>query len=184
MPNYRRLRQPAATWFFTVNLFDRSSSLLVEEITLLRQAVYTVKRRWPFRIEAMVVLPDHLHSIWTLPDHDSDYSTRWRLIKAAFAKNIPMSEVRSEVQLARRERAVWQRRFWEHHIRDEADYASHLDYCYFNPVKHGLVESADQWPHSTYHRDVRCGRIEGNARSPAKSEPILGSNGRGERRIS
>jgi putative transposase len=160
MPDYRRLRQPGATWFFTVNLLDRKSSLLVDQIGEPRRAVHRVKCRRPFRIEAMVILPDHLHCVWTLPEGDADYSTRWRLIRSAFSKVQPLTEWRSPAREKRHERAIWQRRFWEHCIRDDRDFAAHVAYCYLNPVKHGLVERVRDWPHSTFHRDVRLGRQE------------------------
>ena len=157
MPNYRRLWQPGGTWSFTVNLADRRQSLLVDRIAALMGAIRLVKRWRPFRLDALVVLPDHLHAIWTLPDGDTDFATRWRLIKTHFVKTLPVTEIRRPVQVARGERGVWQRRYWEHLIRDDEDYRRHVDYCYFNPVKHGLVERVHQWPHSTYHRDVRAG---------------------------
>jgi putative transposase len=160
MPNYRRLFQPNGTWFFTVNLKDRSSGSLVKNYTLLRNAVFRVKRKHPFTIEAMVILPDHIHAILTLPPGDTDFPMRWRLIKARYSKACDTSEERSAVQIRRRERAIWQRRYWEHLIRDEADFANHVDYCYWNPIKHRLVERVGDWPYSTYHRDVRCGRYE------------------------
>jgi putative transposase len=119
----------------------------------------------PFDIAAIVVLPDHLHAIWTLPPDDADFSTRWRLIKTRFAKSLPRRERRSAVRKARGERGIWQRRFWEHLIRDDADYARHVEYCYFNPIKHcyfspikhGHARRARDWPHSSFHRDVRHG---------------------------
>ena len=157
MPNYRRLRQPGGSWFFTVNIADRRQPTLVDEIAGLMRAVRHVKHRRPFRIDALVVLPDHLHAIWTLPEGDSDFATRWRLIKTHFVKSLPATERLTSVQLRRGERGVWQQRYWEHLIRDDHDYRAHVDYCYFNPVKHGLVERVFQWPHSTYHRDVRAG---------------------------
>jgi putative transposase len=104
-----------------------------------------------------VVLPDHLHAVWTLPPGDSDFSTRWRLIKNRFAKALPKQERLSAVRKARGERGIWQRRFWEHLIRDEADYARHVEYCYINPVKHRWVTRVRDWPYSSFHRDVRAG---------------------------
>ena len=105
-------------------------------------------------IDACVVLPDHMHCIWTLPLGDTDYTLRWRLIKAAFSKSLPKTEQRSKVRVARGERGVWQRRFWEHTVRDERDYSTHVDYVHFNPVKHGYVKHAADWPYSTFHRYV------------------------------
>ncbi len=97
------------------------------------------------------MLPDHLHAIWTLPPDDSNFSTRWRLIKSRFAKALPKEERRSAVRIARNERGIWQHRFWEHLIRDEADYARHVEYCYINPLKHGLVARVRDWPHSSFY---------------------------------
>jgi putative transposase len=108
-------------------------------------------------IDAFVVLPDHLHTVWTLPPDDNDFSTRWRLIKTRFARTQPKQERLSAIRKARGERGIWQRRFWEHLIRDEADYARHVEYCYINPLKHRLVTRVRDWPYSSFHRDVRAG---------------------------
>jgi putative transposase len=136
MPNYRRALIPGGCFFFTVNLLERRQTLLVDEIAALREAVATTRQGHPFIIDAFVVLPDHLHAVWTLPPGDSDFSTRWRLIKSRFAKALPKQERLSAVRKARGERGIWQRRFWEHLIRDEADYGRHVEYCYINPLKH------------------------------------------------
>ncbi len=98
----------------------------------------------------------HIHAVWTLPPRDADFSLRWRLIKIDFAKAVPKTEWRSPVRVARGERAVWQRRFWEHLIRDEEDFRRHVEYCYINPVRHGLVARVRDWPHSSFHRDVQA----------------------------
>ena len=139
MPDYRRNRIEGGTYFFTLALADRRSDLLVREIEALRTAVARTRLLYPFRIDAWVVLPEHLHAVWTLPSDDADFSLRWRLIKIAFAQAIPNTERRSEVRLRRGERGIWQRRFWEHLIRDEEDFRRHVEYCYINPVKHGSV---------------------------------------------
>jgi putative transposase len=157
MPNYRRAFVANGCWFFTHNLLDRRQTLLVDHIDALRQAFEETQKKYPFDIAAIVVLPDHLHAIWTLPPDDADFSTRWRLIKTRFAKLLPRRERRSAVRKARGERGIWQRRFWEHLIRDDADYARHVEYCYFNPIKHGHARRAQDWPHSSFHRDVRHG---------------------------
>jgi len=157
MPNYRRAFVPGGCWFFTVNLLDRRQTLLVDHVVALREAVAATRQRYSFAIDAFVVLPDHLHSIWSLPPGDSDFSTRWRLIKNRFARALPKRERLSAVRVARNERGIWQRRFWEHLIRDEADYAQHIEYCYINPLKHRLVSRVRDWPHSSFHRDVRAG---------------------------
>ena len=137
MPNYRRALISGATWFFTVNLLDRSSGLLVDEIDLLRAAARRVRARYPFRVNAVVVLPDHIHAIWTLPEGDADFPQRWRYIRTLFSSGLPKVEPVSPVRARRGERGIWQRRYWEHLIRDEADFRVHVDYIHFNPVKHG-----------------------------------------------
>ena len=156
MPDYRRNRVPGATYFFTVNLFDRSSDLLVTHIDALREAVRQVHRQSPFGIDAWVVLPDHMHCLWTLPQDNCDFSGRWRAIKKAFSKSLPYTEERSPVMIRRGERGIWQRRYWEHTIRDERDYGAHMDYIHFNPVKHGLVVGPGEWPFSSFRRCVEA----------------------------
>jgi putative transposase len=155
MPNYRRARLAGATYFFTVNLADRSSRLLVERIATLRAAFRMTHRELPFRVDAIVVLPDHIHCIWTLPETDSDFSLRWQRIKARFSNACPASEPRGVSRSRKRERGIWQRRFWEHLIRDEHDLAAHIDYVHYNPVKHGHAIRAIDWPYSSMHRFVR-----------------------------
>ncbi len=157
MPDYRRARVPGATYFFTVNLRDRRSGLLVREVELLRATVRATQARHPFHIDAWVVLPDHMHCLWTLPEGDADFALRWKVIKFAFAKRLPPTEACSATLVARGERGIWQRRYWEHLIRDERDYASHMDYLHFNPVKHGHVARVSDWPYSSFHRAVRQG---------------------------
>jgi putative transposase len=157
MSNYRRAFVPGGCWFFTVNLLERQQTLLVDHIATLREAVATTRQSHAFTIGAFVVLPDHLHAIWNLPPGDCDFSTRWRLIKNRFARALPKRERLSAVRAARNERGIWQRRFWEHLIRDEADYARHVEYCYINPLKHRLVARVRDWPYSSFHRDVRAG---------------------------
>jgi putative transposase len=157
MPNYRRAFVPGGCWFFTVNLLDRRKTHLVDHIDALRDAMEKTRVRYPFVIDAVVVLPDHIHAIWTLPPGDPNFSVRWRLIKSRFAQALPRPERLSHVRKG--ERGIWQRRFWEHLIRNEADYARHVEYCYINPVKHGLVTRVRDWPHSSFHRDVRAGIV-------------------------
>ena len=155
MPNYRRAFVAGGCWFFTVNLLDRRSRLLVENIAALRDAVHATQQRFPFHIDAMVVLPDHLHAVWTLPENDFDFSVRWRLIKVRFSKSVPKGESLTETRRARGERGIWQRRYWEHLIRNERDYHHHIDYCWFNPVKHEHVANVEDWPFSSFHRDMQ-----------------------------
>jgi putative transposase len=157
MSNYRRAFVPGGSWFFTVNLLDRRQTLLVDHVAVLREAIAATRADYAFSIDAFVVLPDHLHAVWKLPPGDSDFSIRWRLIKTRFAKALPKQEQLSAVRVARNERGIWQRRFWEHLIRDENDYARHVEYCYINPVKHGLVARVrdGRIPHSI----ATCGRV-------------------------
>jgi putative transposase len=157
MPDYRRNRVPGGTYFVTVTLCDRRSDLLVRQIDALRSAVRSVAVKSPFYIDAWVVLPEHMHCIWTLPEGDTDYSGRWRAIKIAFSKTLPAIEHRSAVMEKRGERGIWQRRYWDHTIRDDRDYAAHMDYTHFNPVKHGLAPSAAGWPFSSFRRSVAKG---------------------------
>lgn len=156
MSEYRRPRVPGASVFFTVALAQRGDCLLIDEIDRLRRAVATTQRERPFTIDAFVVLPDHLHCIWTLPERDCDFALRWRLIKSRFSMGLPMGQRRAS-HVRRQERALWQRRYWEHHIRDEGEYRLLLAYCWNNPVKHGLVSSPLAWPFSSIHRDMAKG---------------------------
>jgi putative transposase len=157
MPNYRRWRVPGGCYFFTVNLLNRRRTLLVDHIDVLRDAFRRVQEAQPFHIDAAVILPDHLHCIWTLPEGDSDFSGRWGQIKKRFSRALPRGENRSLSRERRRERGIWQRRFWEQVIRDEEDFARHVDYIHFNPVKHGLCQTPAQWPHSSLRDWIRRG---------------------------
>ena len=157
MPDYRRSRVPGGTYFFTVNLLDRDSRLLFTHVDALRAVVRRVLGRSPLRIDAWAVLPDHMHCVWTLPPGDTDFAGRWRAIKTAFSKSVAGGEPRSPVMERRGERGIWQRRYWEHTIRDERDYAAHIDYTHFNPVKHGLVRHPSEWPYSSFRRCVAAG---------------------------
>ena len=172
MPNYRRAWQPGGTWFFTVNLLRRGDNdLLVSRIDLLRDAVQVVRRAHPFHTHAWTVLPDHLHCLLELPDGDTDFALRWRLIKLMFSRALPKTEHRSARRIRTGERGIWQRRYWEHLIRDDRDFAAHMDYVFINPVKHGLVQAVCDWPHSTFHRCVENGLYARDwAGSPASQE--------------
>jgi len=155
MVRYRRNLVPGGTYFFTVTLADRRSTILVDHIAALREAFRTARRERPFAIDAIVILPEHLHVLMTLPQNDTDYSGRWRRIKSMFARLVAR---RMPLERNRRgEYALWQRRFWEHTIRDESDFERHADYIHFNPVKHGLVSRVTDWPHSSFHRYIRLG---------------------------
>ncbi|HIE1892781.1 TPA: REP-associated tyrosine transposase [Pseudomonas aeruginosa] len=157
MPSYRRTWVPGGTYFFTVTLHDRRSNLLTREIDLLRRVVAQTRRRHPFRIDAWVVLPEHMHCLWTLPPDDADFATRWKVIKSGFARRIPCHESRTFAQRRRGQRAIWQQRYWEHLICNDTDYRRHFDYIHLNPVKHGLVTAVKDWPFSTFHRAVAEG---------------------------
>lgn len=173
MTEYRRGWLPGGTWFFTVNLAERRGNrLLVERIELLRLAFRTVQLRHPFSVEAIVILPDHLHCIWTLPPDDTDFSTRWNLIKGQFSRGIGKGEWISESRSRRGERGIWQRRFWEHVIRDDEDFNRHVDYIHWNPVKHRWVRRVADWPYSSFHDHVRRGLYLANwgSEDPVKLE--------------
>jgi putative transposase len=159
MTQYRRLKVDGGTYFFTVNLANRRGTLLTDHIAELRRAFRYVQARQPFAIEAVVVLPDHLHALWRLPHGDADYALRWLLIKKTFSRELPGGELRTPSRVAKRERGIWQRRYWEHLIRDETDFARHVDYIHFNPVKHGHVTQVADWPYSSFHRYVRLGLL-------------------------
>ncbi|EGF30720.1 hypothetical protein IMCC9480_967 [Oxalobacteraceae bacterium IMCC9480] len=163
MPDYRRAWQQGGTYFFTVVLHQRrGSDLLTRHIALLRQAVREVRHSHPFVIHAWVVLPEHLHCIIELPAGDTDFAVRWRLIKMKFSEGIPARESRNASRIKRGERGIWQRRYWEHLIRDADDYAAHMDYAHLNPLKHGLVTRVCDWPYSTFHRLVSQGVYPAN----------------------
>jgi putative transposase len=153
MPNYRRAFVPGGCYFFTVNLRDRNSRLRIDHIDLLRDAVRVTRRNYPYEIDAIVILPDPIHAIWTLPDGDANFPTRWRSIKIRFSKAVPATN--RPVAGRTGERGIWQRRYWEHVIRDERDLNNHIDYCWRNPVTHGHVAKVADWPFSTFHRDHR-----------------------------
>ena len=157
MTNYRRNFVKGGSYFFTVALADRGKSLLVDHMDVLRNAFCQVKAAYPFGLDAIVVLPEHLHCIWTLPSGDASYPDRWRRIKAAFSRRLPDRYPRSSSKVLKGERGIWQRRYWEHTLRDEEDCQRHMDYIHYNPVKHGYVDRVVDWPHSTFHRYVKAG---------------------------
>jgi putative transposase len=178
MPDYRRNRVPGGTYFFTVNLANRRSDLLVREVETLRAAIRAVRLAAPFHIDAWVILPEHMHCIWTLPEEDTDYSGRWRAIKKKFSKALPNVELRLPEVLAREGPGIWQKRFWEHTIRDDRDYCAHMDYVHFNPVKHGLVAHPAEWPYSTFHK---CVALELYDAAWASPDIVIVTSGMGER---
>jgi len=162
MTSYRRNFIAGGSFFFTANLADRRQRPLTDHIGSLREAFRYVAGRHAFTIDAIVILPDHLHAIWTLPKGDIDYSLRWRLIKTTFSRALPAGEAVSNSRKSKGERGIWQRRYWEHTLRDENDLVRHVDYIHFNPVKHGYVTRVSDWPHSSFHRMVREGVLPGD----------------------
>ncbi len=154
MTNYRRIHVPGASIFFTVCLEEKGSDLLIREIGALRHAFRSTKAERPFEIAAIVVLPDHLHAILTLPRGDSDYATRWAVIKSRFTRAVPKVSHKRPSQEKRADGGIWQRRFWEHHLRDDTDYRRHVDYCLTDPVRHGLVRRPEDWLYSSIHREA------------------------------
>ena len=154
---YRRAFTPGGSYFFTLALQDRKQDLLVRYIGSLRQAFAEVRARHPFEITAVCVLPDHLHLLVKLPEHDQNYPMRLRLIKAKFSRALPKTETVSPSRRHKNERGIWQRRYWEHEIRSQEDLNAHIDYIHINPVKHGYVTRVADWPYSSFHRYVRQG---------------------------
>lgn len=158
--SYRRAYSPGATYFFTVVTYQRHPLFQTSQnIQLLRAAFHQVKQRYPFTIEAIAVLPDHLHALWILPSGDANFSTRWRLIKEYVTRRIDPEyrQPRSASQVSKKEQAVWQRRFWEHQIQDERDFEQHFNYIHYNPVKHGYAASPADWQYSSFRKYVQAG---------------------------
>ena len=155
MSNYRRFRVTGATWFFTVALAERGATHLTDRIDLLRAAYRATAGEHPIRCEAMVILPDHLHAVWTLPPGDADFSTRWRKIKGRFTHATGLRGIQTHSKQEKGEAGLWQRRFWEHLIRDPDEEARAIAFCHSDPVRHGLVDAAAGWPFSTVHRGLR-----------------------------
>ncbi|RJP33644.1 MAG: transposase [Candidatus Omnitrophota bacterium] len=167
MPEYRRFKQPNSCYFFTVVTNNRNSILTAEvSRRCLRDAFQTVRKKYPFTIDGIVLLPNHIHTLWSLPEGDSNFSIRWNLIKNRFTKlyikNNPPTEALSVARSKKREQGVWQRRFWEHLIRNEDDFIKHLDYIHYNPVKHGYVKNPVDWEWSSFHRYVQLKWYEQN----------------------
>ena len=180
MSSYRRMYVPGGTYFFTVNLARRGADTLVRHVDDLREAVRVTKAERPFRVDAWVVMPDHLHAVWTLPEGDADFSVRWGAIKGRFSRRVGFQPtgssfktgarvdrfgrvgtsptLRSASKIKKKESGLWQRRFWEHCIRDAEDFAAHVDYCHWNPVKHGYVARPEDWAWSSVHRKKEWGR--------------------------
>jgi putative transposase len=168
MRTYKRIRVQGGTYFFTLTLAERrGNDLLVRHISALRAAFRQTLADHPVAMKAIVVLPDHLHCLWRLPPGDDDYPTRWRLIKSRFSRQIPVGESISDSRVRRAERGLWQRRYWEHVVRDEQDYRRHMDYIHYNPVKHGYVDDPKDWPFSSLKRLMAQGIYERDWAAPA-----------------
>jgi putative transposase len=162
--HYRRVYIEGGSYFFTV-ITEKRRKIFADDdnVKRLRAAFKTVMEKRPFIIDAAVVLPDHLHFIWTLPEHDSDYSTRWRLIKTAFTKQYPDPfTVENTNRKNKKQQEIWQHRGWEHCLRDERDFQQHIDYIHYNPVKHGLVKRASDWQYSSIHRYIKLNILDRN----------------------
>ncbi len=166
MPNYIRARFPGGYYFFTVVTYKRKRIFHHEaSIELIKSAIEQAQYSYPFETVASCLLPDHIHCIWKLPDDDVDFSRRWSFIKSHFSRNYHANHKRSNISVSRinkGEVAVWQRRFWEHQIRDERDLQKHVDYIHYNPVKHGYVEEPEDWSESSYLKFVEKGFYKGH----------------------
>ncbi|MFI4918635.1 MAG: REP-associated tyrosine transposase [Legionellales bacterium] len=160
--NYRRLFIAGASYFFTLALQNRQSDLLTNKIDELRSSFRNTMKSYPFTINGIVILPEHMHIMMTLPPHDANYAQRLGYIKSNFSRQLEMSEPINHSRKTKRERGIWQRRFWEHAIRDEHDYARHLDYIHYNPVKHGHVQKPSEWKYSSIHRYIKMGVLPAN----------------------
>jgi putative transposase len=157
MSEYIRSNITGGTFFFTVTLANRQSSLLIERIEQLRSAYRRVQYLYPFKTIAICILPDHIHAIWQLPDGDNNFSVRWQHIKGQFSRHVNENVERSISKFNKREKGIWQRRYWEHQIRDDFDLQAHIDYLHINPVKHRYVTQAKDWQYSSFHRYVKAG---------------------------
>lgn len=167
MPNYRRNYLPGGTYFFTLKT-ERNLPIFnfEDNVKLLGTIIRETQQRWPFEIPAIVLLPDHLHAIWSLPRGDDRYPARWGWLKKEFTKRYlaggGLEQMVSPSKRSDRRRGVWQRRFWEHTIEDDDDFDNHFDYIHWNPVKHGYVPCPKEWPHSSFHRWVKAGVYDMN----------------------
>jgi putative transposase len=165
MPEYLRSRLKGGIFFFTLVTYDRRPILATDlGLKCLRHAWRETNATLPFHVEAVCVLPDHLHTVWALPEDDEDYSTRWRKLKGVFSREYRAAGARTAEsnpsRLRRGEVSVWQRRFWEHRIRDGEDLRRHVEYIHYNPIKHGLVKTLGDWPHSSLHDHINRGWLD------------------------
>ena len=158
---YRRLRIPGGTYFFTLVTFDRRPIFADgPTVHLFLSSIEHVRTKYPFEMPAWVILPEHVHAMWVLPENDTDFALRWGLIKSRFSRQFAQlweTPAPSDSRLRNRERGVWQSRFWEHYIHSDDDYNRHLDYIHFNPVMHGHVRDTGAWPHSSFQEYVAQG---------------------------
>ena len=162
MSNFKRYKSPGSTWFFTIVTYQRRSFLCDDRVRIaLRDAIRKVQAKYPFSVEAWVLLPDHFHCIWTLPVADSNFQLRIRLLKRFVTLScsgfLHRDSINTESRRKRKESTLWQRRYWEHQIRSDNDRKHHMDYIHYNPVKHGYVTSVKDWPFSSFHRDIDAG---------------------------
>ena len=182
MSDYRRAFVPGGTFFFTV-VTDHRSPLFADAAarTILGNVIRRCRQIFPVEIVAVVLLPEHLHALWTLPPGDSNFSMRWGWIKKEFTKAWLATDGRerqlSATQQRERRHSIWQRRFWEHTIRDEDDLAAHFDYIHYNPVKHGLVASPRDWLWSSFHRWVRAGHYSPDWAATQENSILPGNAG-------
>ncbi len=159
MVAYRRNHHTSGIYFFTVTLNNRQSTLLIDQINILQKAIQITKFVKPYKTIATVILPDHIHALWQLPDGDTDYSGRWQSIKSHFTSGL--NKVGFHLKKDNRgEYRIWQRRFWEHTIVNEEDLHAHINYIHYNPVKHGLVSRVMDWPYSSFHYYVKKGILD------------------------
>jgi putative transposase len=183
MPEYRRIKQPGGTFFFTVVTFDRKPILTTPESRpIFRKAWKDVQVKHPFQTLAICLLPDHLHTIWQLPEGDTNYALRWNEIKRHFSHEYLQvvgegDTSRNESRKKRREVAIWQRRYWTHILFDQDDLNNHIDYIHFNPLKHGLVKQVMDWPWSSFHRYMRMGVYSQDWCRSAEEFPVDASMG-------
>lgn len=166
MPNYIRSDTPAATFFFTTRLADQRSTLLIDEVDLLRRAMRDTVHRYPFRINAIVILPAAIHTLWTLPEDDADFSTRWSFLKSRFSRALPPPDGRTPQQIRHKEKGIWQRRFWEHRIRSAHDLALHRSLIHTAPVQSGLVRRPTDWAWTSLHRELATSQALAQSAKP------------------
>lgn len=176
MSNYIRTKRPGATLFFTVRLADRNSDLLIRHIARLRNSMRLTRERYPFEITEIVVLPAVIHTIWTLPPDDADFSTRWRILKSHFSRGLPTPEHRDPIAARRGDKGIWQRRFWEHHLKTSDDIEAHRHMIFSAPVQAGLVARPQDWSYSSIHRAVREGTYDTNVSASAAYLPFKSAN--------